>query len=135
MLKTASNLKILATKIKEGEDEALTQESVKDMEMEIIEVAEIAAEVATEIAEGVPAEESLMMGCEERETPDKIEIAQEKEEADKDKKTAGITIGAQDRDNDDKYVEKEQMDKLDAKLAQKERMAKLAELAPKYESL
>ena len=73
------------------------------MVTDIMEVAEIAAEVATEFAEGVPAEESQMMGREERKTPDQIEMAQDKEEEDKDKKTAGITKGAQDKDDDDKY--------------------------------
>lgn len=136
LLKTASNLKTFSTKIKSAQDEVLTPESVKDMAMEIMEVAEIAAEVATEIAEGVPAEESPMMEREERETPDQIEMAQDKEEENKDKKTAGITKGAQDKDDDDdKYEEKEKMAKLEAKLAQMERKAKLAELAPKYASL
>lgn len=131
-------MKTFSTKIKSAQDEALTPESVKDMAMEIMEVAEIAAEVATEIAEGVPAEESPMMEREERETPDQIEMAQDKEEEEnKDKKTAGITKGAQDKDDDDddKYEEKEKMAKLEAKLAQMERKAKLAELAPKYASL
>lgn len=127
-------MKTFSTKIKSAQDEALTPESVKDMAMEIMEVAEIAAEVATEIAEGVPAEESPMMEREERETPDQIEMAQDKEE-NKDKKTAGITKGAQDKDDDNKYEEKEKMAKLEAKLAQMERKAKLAELAPKYASL
>ena len=75
------------------------------------------------------------MGREDRETPDQTEMAQAKEEEDKDKKTAGITKGAQDKDDDDKYEEKEKMAKIEAKLAQMERKAKLAELAPKYASL
>ena len=132
---TASNLTTFATKRKSAQAEALTPESVKDMAMEIMEVAEIAAEVATEIADGVPAEESPMMGREERETPDRIEMAQDKEEEDKDKKTAGITKGAQDKDDDDKYEEKEKMAKVEAKLAQMERKAKLSELVPTYASL
>ena len=74
--------------------------------MEIMEVAEIAAGVATEIAEGVPAEEARMMGREESETPDQIEKEQEKEEEGNDKKTAGITKGAKDKDDGDKYEEK-----------------------------
>ena len=116
LLKTESNLKTLSTKIKSAQDKALTPESIKDMAMEIMEVAEIAGEVATEIAEGVPAEESPIMGREVRETPDRIEMAQDNEEEDKEKKTAGITNGAKEKDDDDKYEENEKMAKLEAKL-------------------
>ena len=77
LLKTASNLKTFSTKIKSAQDVALIPESVKDMAMEIMEVAEIAAEVATEIAEVVPAEESPIMGRVERETPDQTEVARD----------------------------------------------------------
>lgn len=133
LLQTASNLQTFSSKIKSAQDEVLTPESVKDMAMEIMEVAEIAAEVATEIAEGVPAEESSMMEREKREEPKQIEMAMDKED-DEDKKTAGIAKGAQDKDDDD-YKDKEKMAKLEAKLAQMERKAKLAELAPKYASL
>ena len=100
-----------------------------------MEVADIAAYVATEIAEGVLAEVSPMKGREESETPDQNDNAQVYEEEEKDKKTAGITKGDQDKDDDDKYEEKEKMAKLEAKLGQMERTAKLAELAPKYSSL
>ena len=102
LLKTASNLKTFSTKIKSAKDEALTQESVKDMAMDIMEVAVIAADCTTENAECVPAEDSPLRGREERETPNQIEMAQDNEEEDKDKKTAGITKGAKDKDDDDK---------------------------------
>ena len=80
ILKTATSQKTFSRKIKTAQDEELTPESVKDMAMEIMEVAESAAEVATDIADGVPAEESPMMGREERQTPDQSEMAQNKEE-------------------------------------------------------
>lgn len=141
LLKTASNLKTFSTKIKSAQDEEmLTPEAVKDMAMEIMEVAEVAAEVAADIAEGVPAEESPMMDREERMDPDQIEMAQEGEK-DEDKLSAGTSRGARDmkkekeaRDMEDDE-DKEKMAKLEAKLAQMERKAKLAELAPKYASL
>lgn len=131
LLKTASNLKAFSTKIKTAQDEVLTPEIVKDMAMEIMEVAEVAAEVAAEIAEGVPAEE---MGREERreEEPEQIEIAQEEKDKDKDKQTAGIEKGAQDKMEDE---DDDKMKSLEAKLEKMERKAKLAELAPKYAKL
>ena len=72
------------------QEDASTPEAVKDMAREIMEVAEVAAEVATEIAEGVPAEKSAMRGREERETPDQIVMAQDKEDNIKTKKTTAI---------------------------------------------
>ena len=71
--------------------------------MEIMEVAEISADVASEIEEGVPAEESPMMGRAEWVIRDQIDMTEDRDEEDKDKKTHGITKGAQDKDADDKY--------------------------------
>ena len=136
LLKTASNLKAFSTKIKTAQDEVLTPETVKDMAMEIMEVAEVAAEVAAEIAEGVPAEE---MGREERreEEPEQIEIAQEEKDKDKDKQTAGVEKGAQDKEIDELKEDRDEdkIKALESKLASMERKAKLAEIAPKYASL
>jgi hypothetical protein len=140
LLKTASNLKTFSTKIKSAQDEEmLTPEAVKDMAMEIMDVAEVAAEIAEEIAENVPAEDLPMMDREERMDPEQIETAQDEEDKDEDKLTAGTARGAigrkrnaQDEEDEDK---EEKMAKLEAKLASMERKAKLAELAPKYASL
>ena len=91
----ASNLKTFSTKKKPAQDDALTPDTVKDMAKENMEVAEI--------AEGFHSQQSPIMCRQQRETPDQIEMAQDKEEEDKDKKTAEITKCAQDKDEDDKY--------------------------------
>ena len=65
LLKTESNLKTFSTKIKSAHDEALTPDSVQDMAMAIMEVEDIAADVATEIAEGVQAEYYAMRDLDE----------------------------------------------------------------------
>ncbi len=107
LLKTASNLKTFSSKIKSAQDEVLTPETVKDMAMEIMEVAEVAAEVAAEIAEGVPAEEREM-GREDRreEEPDQIEVANEESDEDKKKKLEAQEKTKIDLSNDQAVIDK-----------------------------
>ncbi len=128
--KTASTLKLFTNKIKKAQDEeVLTPETVKEIAQEIMEVAEVATELAAEISEGVPAEEEPreeVMGerREENNEPEQIEVAQD------------------DDDDDDKKKENNNEKEMEAKLAslRKElsiikREAKLAKLAPKYAAL
>lgn len=136
LLKTASTLKTFSGKIKSAQDEVLTPEAVKDMAMEIMEVAEVAAEMAEEIAENVPAENGMDMDREERMEPEQIEMAQEEEDKDEDKQTAGTARGAADTDEDEeKRKLREQVASLSKDLSGLKREAKLSKLAPKYASL
>jgi len=122
LLKSASTLKEFSAKIKSAQiGETLTPETVQEIAMEIAEVAEVAGELAAEIAEGVPAEETSVMdrGRDREEPsaePEQIETAQEDEEDDKDKL-------------------KEQVASLNQELIQIKREATLAKLAPKYANL
>jgi len=121
ILKTASTLKEFSTKIKSAQiGETLTPEAVQEMAMEIAEVAEVATELAEEIAQGVPAEETSVLdkvNGEDEQQPEQIEVAQDDEE-DKDK---------------DKL--KEQVASLTQELIGIKREAVLAKLAPKYANL
>jgi hypothetical protein len=128
--KTASTLKLFTNKIKKAQDEeVLTPETVKEIAQEIMEVAEVATELAAEISEGVPVEEEPreeVMGerREENNEPEQIEVAQD------------------DDDDDDKKKENNNEKEMEAKLAslRKElsiikREATLGKLAPKYAAL
>jgi hypothetical protein len=130
MLKTASTLKEFSTKIKSAQiGETLTPEAVQDIALEIAEVAEVATELAEEIAENVPAEESspLEERREEGDEPEQIEVAQD--ETDKDKKERAI---GRDEEKEDL---KEKLASLTSDLTKIKREAMLAKLAPKYASL
>lgn len=122
ILKTASTLKEFSSKIKNAQEETLTPETVKEIAMEIAEVAEVATELAAEIAEGVPAQEEERpgIGDREEEQPKQIEVAQED---DKEKK------------DDEKEDLKEKLAGLQNDLIKIKREATLAKLAPKYASL
>jgi hypothetical protein len=91
LIKSASTLKEFSAKIKQAQiGETLTPESVQDIALEIQQVAEVASQLATEIAEGVPAEEASPLGemggeREQEAEPEQISMAQEGEE-DEDKK-------------------------------------------------
>ncbi len=128
MLKTASTLKEFSTKIKSAQiGETLTPETVQEIALEIAEVAEVATELAQEIAEGVPAEEGggimdKINGEKEEPSaePQQIEVAQDDDDKDKDK---------------DKDELKDKLASLTTELSGLKREAKLAKLAPKYASL
>lgn len=135
MLKTASNLKEFSTKVKSAQiGETLTPEAVQEISQEIMEVATVAAELASEIAEGVPAEEggrdALGDRGREEKGPEQIEVAAEETDDEKNKR---MQKEAQDKDDDDK--DKNKIKELEASLEKIERKATLAELAPKYASL
>jgi hypothetical protein len=130
LVKTASILKQFSDKIKQaqeglpgigGMNETLTPEAVQDIAMEIQQVAEVASQLATEIAEGVPAEEATP-GLGEREEPEaepgQISMAQEGEE-----------------DEDEKKKLTEQVASMKTELDQIKRAGLLEKLATKYASL
>ncbi len=131
ILKTASTLKEFSTKIKSAQiGETLTPETVKEIAMEIAEVAEVATELAAEIAEGVPAEEATP-GIMDREEPQQMEVAQEETDDEKKKKMENEKTAADD--DEDKL--KEKVATLTNQLTEIKREATLAKLAPKYASL
>ena len=134
LLKTASTLKQFSSKIKQAQDginglgngngigngEVLTPEAVQDIAIEIAEVAEVAAELAQEIAENVPVEETNVLEerTEERvEGPEQIEVAQDDEE-DEDKKKLQVEVAS-----------------LSDELKQIKRAGLIEKLATKYASL
>lgn len=133
ILKTASTLKEFSAKIKNAQiGETLTPETVKEISQEIMEVASVAAELANEIAEGVPAEEEgrdALSNNREEEGPEQIEVAADETEDEK-KKRMEKKEAAQDDDED-----KEKIKNLEASLAKMERKTALAERAPKYASM
>lgn len=123
ILKTASTLQDFTNKIKSAQiGETLTPEAVQEIAMEIAEVAEVATELAQEIAENVPAQESSPLGDRmdkgEGEETQQIEVAQDEDEDDKEKKDL-----------------KEQVASLTESLGSIKREATLSKLAPKYASL
>lgn len=132
ILKTASTLKVFSAKIKAAQiGETLTPETVKEISEEIMEVASVAAELANEIAEGVPAEEEGRDALSNRgEEPEQIEVAAD--ETDEEKKKRMEKKEAQDEDDDE---DKDKIKELEASLAKLTREATLAKLAPKYASL
>lgn len=136
ILKTASTLKEFSTKIKSAQiGETLTPETVKDIALEIAEVAEVATELAAEIAEGVPAqEEERGLDREEGRDPEQIEVAADETEEEK-KKRMEKTAAADKDDDDNKDKLKEQVASLTKQLGGIKREARLAKLAPKYASL
>ncbi len=113
ILKTASTLKEFSAKIKQAQignnglgngngigGEVLTPEAVQDIAIEIQQVAEVASELASEIAEGVPAEEETSglgeIGREEvkeEEEPGQISMAQD-EEDDEEKKKLQVEVAS-----------------------------------------
>ena len=129
LLKTASTLTAFSTKIKQAQDgipgmsmgETLDPNAVAEIAEEIKQVAVVAAELATEIAEGVPSEEPaadpLGRGEEETETP-QIETAQDDM-----------------KEDDEKKKLKEQVAGLKTDLDQIKRASSLEKLATKYASL
>ena len=133
LLKSASTLKEFSTKIKSAQDtEVLTPETVKEISQEIMEVAGVAAELANEIAEGVPAEEEGTPGILDREEPKQIEVAAEETEEEKKKR---MEKTAADNDDDKDKDLKEQLASLTQELTGLKREARLAKLAPKYANL
>ncbi len=134
ILKTASTLKEFSAKIKAAQiGETLTPETVKEISLEIMEVASVAAELANEIAEGVPAEEEgrdALSNRGEEEGPQQIEVAADETEEEKKKKMERDAAGHNDDDKD-----KEKIKNLEASLEKMQRETKLAKLAPKYASL
>lgn len=131
LLKTASTLTAFSTKIKQAQDgipgmsmgETLDPNAVAEIAEEIKQVAVVAAELATEIAEGVPTEEPAAdpLGREEKPDaagPPQIETAQDDSEEDDEKKKL-----------------KEQVAGLKTDLDQIKRASELEKLATKYASL
>lgn len=133
ILKTASTLKEFSAKIKAAQiGETLTPETVKEISLEIMEVASVAAELANEIAEGVPAEEEgrdALSNRGEEEGPEQIEVAADETEDEKKKRMEKKEAAGH---NDD---DKEKIKNLEASLEKMQRETKLAKLAPKYASL
>jgi len=130
IVKTASTLKQFSTKIKNAQDEVLTPETVKEIAQEIMEVAEVATELAEEIAGGVPVEEAspLENGSEnrgeDRNMPSQIEVAQDEE---------GEGEGTDDDLDKDKM--KEEVASLKNELTKIKRASQLEKLSTKYASL
>ena len=133
LIKTASTLQTFSNKIKSAQDtEVLTPETVKEISQEIAEVASVAAELANEIVEGVPAEEEGTGGILDREEPKQIEVAAEETDEEK-KKKMEKTAADDDKDKDDDL--KEKVATMTKELLGLKREAALAKLAPKYASL
>jgi len=136
ILKTASTLKEFSGKIKSAQEgETLTPEAVQEIALEIAEVAEVATELAEEIAENVPAENGggimdKINGGGEESQPEQIETAQDETEEEK-KKRLEKTAADDDKDED----LKEKLASLTNELTKIKREATLAKLAPKYASL
>jgi len=134
ILKTASTLKEFSAKIKAAQiGETLTPETVKEISLEIMEVASVAAELANEIAEGVPAEEEgrdALSNRGEEEGPAQIEVAVDETEEEKKKRMEKTARQDPDEDEDKKRIKN-----LEASLEKMKRETKLAKLAPKYASL
>ena len=132
MLKTASTLKDFSSKIKSAQiGETLTPETVQEIALEIAEVAEVATELAEEIVEGVPAEETEESPLDKTndEEPQQIEVAAEETEEEKKKRMEKTAA------DDDEEELKEKVASLTKELTGLKREAKLAKLAPKYASL
>lgn len=134
ILKTAGILKEFSTKIKQAQDGipgngingnggVLTPEAVQDIAIEIQQVAEVAAELAEEIAENVPVEETTSVLDERTEEesvtngPPQIETAQD-EEDDEEKKKLEVEVAS-----------------MKNELNQIKRAGMLEKLATKYASL
>lgn len=133
MLKSASTLKEFSTKIKAAQiGETLTPETVKDIAGEIMEVASVAAELANEIAEGVPAEDSrdALGDRGEDGQPKQMEVAADETEEEKKKR-----MEKDAQDDKDKDEDKEKIKNLEASLEKMQRETTLAKLAPKYANL
>lgn len=127
LIKTASTLKDFSGKIKSAQmGETLTPEAVQEIALEIADVAEVAAELASEIAENVPAEGGNGIMDELR--------GENSEES-----TEGIgqieTAQDDDMKDDEKEDLKEKLASLTSDLTKIKREATLAKLAPKYASL
>jgi len=132
LLKTASILSDFSNKVKSAQigGETLTPESVQEIALEIGEIAAVANELATEIAEGVPAEEESRDALSTREEePEQIEVAAEETEEEK-KKRMEKTAANEEEDDKDKKIKN-----LEASMERMQRETKLAKLAPKYASL
>jgi len=137
MLKSATTLTAFSTKIKNAQiGETLTPESVQEIAGEIMEVANVAAELASEIAEGVPAEKGNRNALGDRNgeegdngQPDQLEVAAEETEDEKKKR-----MNKEAQDDDDKE-DKKKIKNLEASLDTMKREMKLAKLAPQYASL
>ncbi len=136
LLKTASILKDFTAKVKNAQmGETLTPETVKEIAEEIAEVASVAAELAMEIGEGVPAEEenrSPLGNNREEEGPEQLEVAQDETDDEK-KKRMAKKEAAEDDDKDKEN--KDKIKNLEASLEKLTREATLAKLAPGYASL
>lgn len=133
ILKIASTLKAFSTKIKQAQDgmpgmgapgmaQTLTPEAVQDIALEITQVAEVAAELANEIAEGVPAEEAATdpLARSEEDTAETPQIETAQDDTEKD---------------DEKDKLKEQVANMVTELNQIKRAGLLEKLATKYASL
>lgn len=125
ILQTASTLKDFSAKIKQAQiGETLTPEAVQDIAVEIQQVAEVASELASEIAENVPVEESA--------SPlDEMRGEEEVEE----KREPGQISMAQDEEEDEKKKLTEQVASMKTELDQIKRAGLLEKLATKYASL
>lgn len=112
------------------EGETLTPESVQDIAMEIQQVAEVASELAMEIAEGVPAESGMEgMGEKQEVAPEQISMAMEG----CDEKPKMAMEGMEDEDEKKKLTE--QVASMKNELNQIKRAGMLEKLATKYASL
>ena len=135
ILKTASTLKTFSGKlISAQEGETLTPETAKEIAEEIKDVAEVAFELAEEMADNLPVEDEGRdpLRREEDEGVEQIEVAADETEEEKRKR---LEKTAQDEDDDDKKKLKEQVASLSKELSGIKREATLAKLAPKYASL
>ena len=135
LLKTASTLKQFSSKIKQAQDginglgngngigngEVLTPEAVQDIAIEIAEVAEVAAELAQEIAENVPVEETDVL---EERTEEKVEPGPEQ-----------IEVAQDDDEEEDKKKLQVEVASLSDELKQIKRAGLIEKLATKYASL
>lgn len=138
LIKVASTLKDFSQKIKSAQEgEVLTPEAVQDIAIEIQQVAEVAAELATEIAENVPAENGNGIldrtNGDNEGLPEQIETAQDETEEERKKRME--KTAADDEDDDDKKKLQVEVASMKNELIQIKRAGMLEKLASKYASL
>ena len=148
LLKTASTLKQFSSKIKQAQDginglgngggDVLTPEAVQDIALEIAEVAEVASELAQEIAENVPAENGgsvldRLNGENDDAGPEQIEVAADETEEEKKKRME--KTAADDEDDDDKKKLQVEVASMKNELNIIKRAGLIEKLATKYASL
>ena len=118
------NLTTFKTKFKTAQDEGtLSADQTKEMSMEILDLVEQVAEIATDVAEGVPAENGDVTNDETNDEP----ITQDGGEHGLDER-----INQGQKDDDEKLELKDKVAKLNTTVATMQKEAKQEKLAIEY---